>query len=135
MLDRQLTEILAKGDLIFGLGKLLNRASIPTNEPWKVAFKFDETVIETSQMQSLKKSQVTGTPLSQADLKDELVEFLNKTDMMFDLTEKIKELGWNESTKVLVMEIMYGPKFDNKTPVVFFWCCPCPNPCSPCCFY
>jgi hypothetical protein len=134
MSDQKLTEILGKGDLMFGLGKLLNRAGIPTNEPWKVAFKFNDKVVETSQLQSLKKSQATAAALSQTDLKDELVEFLNKTDVMFGLTEKLKEMGWAESSKGITMEVMHGQGFNNKMSVALYWCCPCPNPIRPCCW-
>jgi hypothetical protein len=133
MSDKQLTEILGKGDLMFGLGKILNRAGIPTNEPWKVAFKFKDKVVETSQLQSLKKSQITGAEaLSQADLKEELVDFLNKTDVMFDLTAKLKAMGWAETE--FTVEIMHGQGFKNKTSVALSWCCPCPNPFRACCF-
>jgi hypothetical protein len=132
MSDRQLTEILGKGDLMFGLGKILNRAGISTNEPWKVAFKFKDKVVETNQFQSIKKSKATEAALSQADLKEELVEFLNKTDVMFDLTSKLKEMGWDESG--FTLEVMHGQGFKNKTSVAFGVCCPCPYYPISCCY-
>jgi hypothetical protein len=132
MSDKQLTEILGKGDLMFGLGKILNRAGIPTNEPWKVAFRFNDKVVETSQLQSHKKGRVIEAALSQADLKEELVEFLNKTDVMFGLTEKLKEMGWTESD--FTLEIMHGQGLKNKTSVAFGFCCPCPYYPVVCCY-
>jgi hypothetical protein len=132
MSDLQLTEILGKSDLVFGLGKILNRAGIPTNEPWKVAFKFKDKVVETDRLPSVKKNKITGAALSQADLKEELVEFLNKTDVMFNLNEQLKQLGWTETE--ITLEIMHGKGFENTTKVAFGWCCPCPSYPVRCCW-